>query len=135
MSEDDRNNVSIFVTSDILKSSEISTILGLAPSQEHDKGTPISYAPRKVRKFSTWELSSTTAINAENIDEHITYITSIVSKIPSQRRADICRLQPELKVVIYSEGAHTGINLSVEQLEILSTINASIDINVYNINM
>jgi len=78
---------------------EVTTLLGLTPSQAFKRGDPFTAGGRSVpRAFGVWTLSTHGRVQSEDLTEHCRYLLNWVSPIRDRLKVYLAR--PDVSVAV-----------------------------------
>ena len=110
---------------------ELSTELGLQPTDSWSKGDPCRVAKKRTFTYNGWELSSGREESAD-LEAHVNAILHQIAPFKENFRKVAAKYPPMLTCVIYSyDGDRPAIVFERDVVKELADLNALINIDLY----
>ena len=109
--------------------SEITGLLGFAPTEAHNRNAPLPSGRR--RKFSSWRRVSDLPRDTVFVSEHLEALLPILESHRAEIESVSTKFHLGLQCVGYFTDAHPGFHMTTDLLARVASLKLSIDFDLY----
>ena len=111
--------------------SEITDIIGLFPTEVHEKGDAKKYRPAKAWEESWWKFHSPLRRDEIFIDAHISALLELLESKKDVIEKLQSKYETGISCVGYYTDAHPGFHMNEKMIQSLANLKLSVDFDLY----